>query len=207
MITNIIVYNRPSLNVEYDYVGIIDGLSDEERHDFAITQDLTTILSTAGVQPVVVRVGKRLELLSALEWFWKQALDGKKFMLHFVAHGNDEGIAAATEFCDWATLRPYLQKIHSATGETLLLNMSTCKGLHGIKITGTSGEHPFFGLIGAKSDLKVDDALAANRKVYKKWLAGMPVQLIVPETNTELGKELLFNISSEGYRALSIQDG
>ena len=68
MITNIIVYNRPSLNVEYDYVGIIDGLSDEERHDFAITQDLTTILSTAGVQPVVVRVGKRLELLSALEW-------------------------------------------------------------------------------------------------------------------------------------------
>jgi hypothetical protein len=76
--------------------------------------------------------------------------------------------------------------------------------LHGIKITGTSGEHPFFGLIGAKSDLKVDDALAANRKVYNKWLAGMPVQVIVPETNTELGKELLFNMSSEGYRALSI---
>jgi hypothetical protein len=174
MITNIIVYNRPSLNVEYDYVGIIDGLSDVERQDFAITQDLMDILSSAGVQPVV-------------------------------AHGNDEGIFAATEFCDWTTLRPYLQKIHSATDETLLLNMSTCKGLHGIKITGTSGEHPFFGLIGAKSDLKVDDALAANRKVYKKWLAGMPVQLIVPETNTELGKELLFNVSSEGYRALSIQ--
>ena len=104
MITNIIVYNRPSLNVEYDYVGIIDGLSDVERQDFAITQDQMDILSSAGVQPVVARVDNRLALLLALEYFFKQALDGKKFMLHFVAHGNDEGIFAATEFCDWTTL-------------------------------------------------------------------------------------------------------
>jgi hypothetical protein len=78
MITNIIVYNRPSLNVEYDYVGIIDGLSDVERQDFAITQDLMDILSSAGVQPVVARVDNRLALLLALEYFFKQALEGKK---------------------------------------------------------------------------------------------------------------------------------
>lgn len=204
MIINNITYTRPSLDVEYDYVGIIDGLTEAERQDFAITQELSAILNVVGVQTAIARVGTRLELLGALETFRKEAVEGKKFVLHFVAHGNEAGIAAQGEFCDWETLRPYLQRINSATSETLLLNMSTCKGLHGVKITGLSGAYPFFGLIGAKKDLGVEDALVANRKVYEKWLAGMPVQKFVPETNKELGKDLLFNISSEGYRALSI---
>jgi len=83
------------------------------------------------------------------------------------------------------------------------LNMSTCKGLHGVKIVSESGDYPFFGLIGAKDVLFVTDALNANKIMYRKWLDGLPVQKNVPETNQEIGKEVLFNISSEGYRKLT----
>lgn len=206
MITNIITYKRPSLHVEYDYVGIIDGLIEAQRASFGITEEIIGLLDRAGVQTATARVGSRLELLGALETFRKEAVSGKKFMLHFVAHGNESGIEAAGEFCSWEELRPCLEDVHAATGDTLLLNMSTCKGLHGVKTTSQSGRDPFFGLIGAKADLLVEDALAANRILYEKWLSGMPVEELIPATNKELGSDLLFNISAEGYRILSSQN-
>jgi hypothetical protein len=202
-ISHTITYKRPSLEVEYDYVGIIDGLTCADRLRYEITEELTDLLVAGGVQVAIARVNNKLELLASLEAFRKEAVEGKKFMLHFVAHGNEGGIAAAEEFCQWTELRPFLQRVHAATNETLLLNMSTCKGLHGIKATDHSGPFPFFGLIGATADLLVEDAKAANRKIYEKWLAGLPVQRLVHETNSELGKELLFHISSEGYRILT----
>jgi hypothetical protein len=203
VIINPIVYEQPSLEVEYDYVGIIDGLEPNDRRGFAITEKLKTFLNGAGVTTALADVRSAREMLGALKTFNKEAVSGKRFMLHFVSHGNRDGVAAGSEFVDWATMRPFLQRIHAATENTLLLNMSTCKGLHGVKITEGSGPYPFFGLIGAKEDLYVADALDANRRIYNKWLAGVPVQQLVPETNAEMGREVLFNISSEGFRKLS----
>jgi hypothetical protein len=203
VITNRIVYEQPSLDVEYDYVGIIDALEPHDRTDFRISEQLKALLTGAGVTTALAEVGSGPEMLGALKAFHKEAVSGKRFMLHFVTHGNADGIAAGPDFVDWATMRPFLERIHAATTNSLLLNMSTCKGLHAVKITEGSGPYPFFGLIGAKKDLLVSDALEANRRVYEKWLAGMPVQKLVPETNAEMGREVLFNISSEGFRKLS----
>jgi hypothetical protein len=203
MITNQITYTRPSLDVEYDYVGIIDGLEPADRKKFGITEQLKALLNGAGFTTALTLVSSKAELLGALEAFRVEATAGRRFMLHFVSHGNDDGIEVGTEFADWATLRPFLQRIHAATEETLLLNMSTCRGLHGVKMVDAAGAFPFFGLIGAKEDLYVHDALDANRRIYSKWMSGMPVQQLVPETNAELGRDVLFNLSAEGYRILT----
>lgn len=202
MVTNHIIYDQPSLDVEYDYVGIIDGLEQSDRQDFGITDGLRALLNGAGVTTALAEVGSELELLGALKAFEREAAAGKRFMLHFVSHGNEDGIAVGAEFADWSTIRPFLKRVHSATAETLLLNMSTCKGLHGVKIARGNGPYPFFGLIGAKEDLYVADALEVNRRIYTKWLTGTPVQVLVPETNAEMGREILFNISAEGYRKI-----
>lgn len=197
---NEIIYERPELDAEYDFVGIIDGLDEEDRARFGITEELKKLLLTEGLTTATALVHTEDQLLGALDLFYDKAVAGERFMLHFVAHGNDAGIQAGNDFVTWATVRPFLQKINTATDETLLLNMSTCKGLHGIKIVDADGSYPFFGLIGAKQDLLVSDALKANKIMYKKWLNDLPVQKLVPETNQDLGKEVLFNISSEGYR-------
>ncbi|HBL6732444.1 TPA: hypothetical protein LSH72_000900 [Klebsiella oxytoca] len=196
-------YENPELNVDYDYVGIIDGLSSEERESFGITTELVDFLRGEKL-PVEERlVNTKQEMLDTLNFFLTDAKNGKRFMLHFVAHGNENGILIGDDFVTWEVLRTYLQEVNIATEGTLLLNMSTCKGLHGVKIVSTSGEYPFFGLIGAKDDLLVSDALNANKIMYRKWLDDLPVQQIVPETNQEIGKEVLFNISSEGFRKLT----
>lgn len=204
MIKNEIIYERPDLNVEYDFVGIIDGLTDPDRQKFGITQDLTTFLLQEGLTIAKALVHSSDQLLSALDIFHENARSGKRFMLHFVAHGNEDGIQVGKDFTPWSTIRPYLQKIHVASNQTLLLNMSTCMGLHGIKIVDQNGQYPFFGLIGAKEKLLVTDALKANKIMYRKWLDDLPVQQLVPETNQELGKDVLFNISSEGFRKLKL---
>jgi hypothetical protein len=203
MITNHITYDRPALDIEYDYVGIIDGLEPKDRNDFRITERLRALLNSAGVATALAEVGSEAELLGALETFRKEASAGRRFMLHFVSHGNEDGIAAGAQFASWIKMRPFLKRIHAATKETLLLNMSTCKGLHGVKVVDETDAYPFFGLIGAKEDLGVGDALRANGIVYTKWLEGMTVPQIVAATNSEMGKELLYNISAEGYRKLS----
>uniref|UniRef100_UPI00313C80FD hypothetical protein n=1 Tax=Yersinia enterocolitica TaxID=630 RepID=UPI00313C80FD len=196
-------YQNPELNTHYDYVGIIYGLSGEERVNFGITTELSNFLRNEKLPVVDKLVNTKQEMLDALNLFLIDAKSGKRFMLHFVAHGNEDGILIGDEFITWDVLRTTLQDINMATKGTLLLNMSTCKGLHGVKIVPASGEYPFFGLIGAKNDLDVSDALNANKIMYRKWLDDLPVQQIVPETNKEIGKDVLFNISSEGFRKLT----
>jgi hypothetical protein len=196
------IYSNPSLNVDYDFIGIIDCLCEQQRKEYHITSDLKLILSEAGVQHIVANVDNLSGLENALDRFKGEAIAGKKFALHFVAHGNTNGIGTSDEFCSWEKLSSILQEINEAADGTLILNMSTCMGLHGIKITRLKGRHPFFGLIGCNDKLQFADALKANRIFYRKWLEGMPIQQIVPETNSELGKELLFNISAEGYQIL-----
>ncbi|MFJ5456643.1 hypothetical protein [Pectobacterium sp. CHL-2024] len=198
-----IKYDNPELDANYDYVGIIDGLSCDDRKEFGITTELGNLLRSAQLPVKEALVNTNQELLDALNTFLTDAQDGQRFMLHFVAHGNEQGIQIGTDFVTWDILRPHLQEINVATERTLLLNMSTCKGLHGVKIVDGVGEYPFFGLIGAKDDLHVSDALNANKIMYRKWLDDLPVQQIVPETNAELGKDVLFNISSEGFRKLT----
>lgn len=198
-----IKYDNPKLDANYDYVGIIDGLSCDDRKEFGITTELGNLLRSAQLPVKEALVNTKQELLDALNTFLRDAQDDQRFMLHFVAHGNEQGIQIGTDFVTWEVLRPHLQEINVATERTLLLNMSTCKGLHGVKIVDSVGEYPFFGLIGAKDDLDVSDALNANKIMYRKWLNDLPVQEIVPETNAELGKVVLFNISSEGFRKLT----
>lgn len=198
-------YDNPVLDATYNYVGIIDGLSSDDRNNFGITTELESLLTSAQLPVKVELVDTERELLDALNVFLTDASNGQRFMLHFVAHGNEQGIQIGCDFVAWNILRPHLQEINEATEGTLLLNMSTCKGLHGVKIVAEFGGYPFFGLIGAKDNLLVCDALNANKIMYRKWLDDLPVQQIVPETNEEIGKEVLFNISSEGYRKLTNQ--
>ena len=203
MIKSSIEYDRPSLEASYDFLGIVDGLSEAERTKFQITDEINSLFITEELKTRTALVNSKKELVDEMEKFFKNAEAGERFILHFVSHGNEHGIGAGTDFVAWDTFIPILQRIHEATDETLLLNMSTCKGLYGTKIVPPEGQYPFFGLIGAKTDLVVTDALKANKIMYKKWIEGKPIQQLIPETNTEMGKDVLFNLSAEGYRKLT----
>lgn len=142
---NVMKYKKPELDTYYDYVGIVDGLSFYERQKHGITTNLSGLLRAAQLPVKEEQVNNKQDLLCALKGFLEDAQNGKRFMIHFVAHGNESGIKVGSDIVEWSWLKPHFQKINSATNHTLLLNMSTCKGLYGANISDGSGEHPFLG--------------------------------------------------------------
>ncbi|HAS6299919.1 TPA: hypothetical protein I7229_22010 [Vibrio vulnificus] len=198
-----IEYDTPSLDTSYDFVAIIDGLSASDRIRFEISNKINALLTQESLPTRLTEVGTKSEFIAELGQLLTLAESGKKFLIHIVAHGDEKGIAAGNDDVDWPDMVSGLQAINKATGNSLILNMSTCKGLYGARTVPCEGEYPFFGLIGAKTDLAVSDALKANEIMYRKWLNDVPVQEMVPETNSELGKEVLFNLSAEGFRKLT----
>ncbi|EPC3543529.1 hypothetical protein ACRZCT_003153 [Aeromonas hydrophila] len=200
-----IKYETPTLDTYYDFVSIIDGLNVSDRSSFRISQEINKLFTHQGLPTRLINVNSKAEFEKELKELLTIAKSGKKFLIHIVAHGNKQGVEAGSEFISWGDITSYLQDINEATENSLILNMSTCKGLFGAWTTPLQGKYPFFGLIGAKEDLFVNDALRANTIMYKKWLLGLPIEKLVPETNLEIGREVLFNLSAEGFRKLVLE--
>lgn len=198
----LITYSRPDLFVEYDYVAVMDGLSDFDRKRYRIKDRLSEVFKKESLCLKCFEVSSKESLVLYLLILFIKSREGKKFIIHFVSHGNEEGVRMGSYFAYWIMLGPLLEKINSAMQCDLIVNMSTCKGLHGIKMVKPLGGYPFFGLIGAKKDLKVSDAISANSLFYKYVSNGVPIQKAIPKINEDLENEVLFNVSSEGFRRL-----
>jgi len=135
----------------------------------------------------------------------KLAANGTKLCLHIVSHGDKTGLWIETtqEEVTWEEFRSFLQTINTSMGGTLTINMTSCLGLHGIKIVDENASTlPFFGLIGYSVDLEVDRAKEINHLFYQKLLDGKQINEAVEEIKTELNDNGLYCISSEGFKAI-----
>lgn len=206
LLRNAIQYSNPELSVDYDYVAIVDGLNSEERDRYRISDKLKMVFNKENLILQCNYVDSLHCLKTSLLHLFIKADRGDKFIIHFVSHGNEVGVKVGCNFVTWATLGPMLEKINNKMKERLIVNMSTCRGLHGIKMSTLTKNRPFFGLIGAKRDLKIGQAIKANKLFYRHVANGMPIQKVVPMINKNIGCDVIFNISSEGFRILKNRD-
>ena len=202
-------YENPVLKTSYDFISILDGLSDAERKKSCISQKLNDLFTKKSFATRLKNLDSGQDFTKELNELLQLAQTGKRYLIHIVAHGNENGIlfgpkSIDANFIAWASILSQLQEIHENTCGSLILNMSTCKGLYGARMVPYNGKYPFFGIIGAKVSLSSIDAIKANEIMYTKWLTGTPIEKIVPETNNELGKPIIFNLSAEGYRRLTL---
>jgi len=194
------------LEVEYDFVAIIDGLPDAERNQHKISAKLKELIEAHGFACERADCNTKRAVVAALQHFRDRALAGAKFCLHFVCHGSENGlwIKGTDESIEWRLLRRHLLTINTATEGTLILNMSTCEGLHGIKIVDLAGKRlPFFGLIGVSRILFPDEAIRLNERFYSMFAASKPIQEIIREISKDPDGEVLNCITADGYKRLS----
>lgn len=196
-------YVTPELNVAYDAVFIIDFLPDTDRDKYKITEKLKQTLDSMSLPVAISYPNNKSELIYSFNTMQEWAREGTKYFLQFVGHGYEDGINVGGEVVAWKELAKYLEEVNSLSKNTLLLNMSTCKGINAVKATASDGNYPFFGVIGATKNLLVTHAIQINEKLYKKMMMKKPLQKIIPEINTELNEEVLFIISTEGFRMLN----
>lgn len=195
------------LNVEYDLVFILDCLSQCERDSFRISEDLINYLAGQGIEQLQAKCQNRNMVIDAFSYMEKIAQSGLRFCLQIVSHGTEDGlwIGETDDDIFWDELREKFESLNSKLDNSLIVNMSTCKGLNGIRIVDENADKfPFFGLIGCNRDLYIDEALKTNELFYTKMLEGKDISIIIKEIQTEFQKakseDVIFGISSQGYK-------
>jgi hypothetical protein len=145
------------------------------------------------------------DLFSNLSILESNAKNGDTFLIHIISHGNVNGlieIGQNEEVCLWDNLSDALFKINHFMQGNLLLYMTTCRGLHGIKIVRTDDKpEAFFGLIGCKKGLGNKKAKEINRFFYEQMLLGHPIDKITNNINLKFG-DSIYCISSKGYKTI-----
>lgn len=197
------------LDVEYDLVFILDCLSQKERDDFRISEDLMNYLASQNIEQLQTKCQNRKMVENAFYYMKNLAQSGLRFCLQIVSHGTENGlwIGETSDNILWDELKDNFESLNHKMNNTLIINMSTCKGLNGIKIVDEHSNHyPFFGLIGCKRDLNIDEAKESNELIYSKLLEGKDVSNIITEVQThfqqKISEDLIYGISSKGYKAI-----
>jgi hypothetical protein len=194
-----------NLDVEYDQIVILDLLSDTERTKWRITTELNTLLTGEKFSTKIINLTNKKELLDALQNLTTEAKSGKRFMLHFVGHGNENciGFKHTMELISWSELEEPLRILHTATDHTLILNMTTCKGLNVIKaVDHLKEELPFFGIIGYTGDLGFDLVIVANKIFYLSMADGNPIQRVIEEVKKKTSDDNFHCITAQGFAAI-----
>ena len=196
-------YRRPILEVDYDFVWIVDGLPPDQTKRYGLTRALGSQLRHAGVSVNLSYCASRAHVLRAVQHMSLVGAAGASFPVHFICHGNKNGLAMGKEFVTWPELTPCLTRLNGLMDGNLILNLTSCFGLFGLKTVACDAAlHPFFGLFGSNRKLGVNEAAAINARFYELWLGRNDLSAIVKSINKERGSEVLFCGSAEGIAAL-----
>lgn len=194
-----------NLDVEYDQIFIIDCLPEDQYNDWKISQNLMQYLANNGIQQSASICRNKKLVIATLQHLVRLAANGTKFCIHIVSHGDATGLWIKTtqQEISWDEFRNFLKNINASMGGTLTLNMTSCLGLHGIKIVDENATLlPFFGLVGYSKVLEVNKAKEINHLFYKKLLEGKQINEAVEEIKNELSDKNIYCISSVGYKAI-----
>lgn len=96
-------------------------------------------------------------------------------ILHLSAHGSKEGITLTDDtLVDWRQLGKYLSPANNVLRGRLLVCMSLCSGLHGIKMAMTCDRQiaPFFAIVGHEGTINWSDCAFAFVTFYHRLFKG-----------------------------------
>lgn len=193
-------YNQ--LSTEWDSVIILDFLSKEEREKDDISGQLQKVIQDNGYNSKPLYLENKEDLFKCLCNLEDEAKNGKRFCLHIVAHGNSDGIGFkhTMEFLSWSDLGKYLVTLNKACENTLVLNMTTCHGIHGIKTNNPLGNNAsFFGIIGYDKNLNKLKSIEANSMFYKGIIEGKKINKLLTEIQSHFNDKSFHCMTSQGY--------
>lgn len=165
-----------ALSIPY-FVHIIESQSSNDiLEDISEGLVLTKSLSLANISSTYNLATNRTTFETSLGKRLNDfALENKGLpILHFSAHGNNNGIALTCgEFLGWDELRELLVPINAAMQGSLIVCFSSCSGFTGCKMAMTNdGKLPFFGLVGHPGKPDWSDAAVGYIAFYHHLFKG-----------------------------------
>ena len=106
---------------------------------------------------------------------------GGKPILHFSAHGNQDGIQLTNgKFVTWEVLRNLIVPINRALNGVLLVSLSSCESFSACRMAMTENEDvPFFALVANTGKPKWNDSAVAFVTFYHHIFKGNLIPVAV----------------------------
>jgi hypothetical protein len=96
----------------------------------------------------------------------------RRTIVHVAAHGTPEGIELTSgDLLPWGELAQVFRYVNELVGGRLLLGMSTCHGLHALKMVARRPDLPFGLLVGPRDEVLWTDAHVAFLAFYHLVIA------------------------------------
>jgi hypothetical protein len=198
--------NYTNLDTEYDSIVIFDMLSDSERKSDMISEKLEIFIRQNKYSVILFKLTTKEELFEKLGNLLDNVKQGEKYMFHFVCHGNTNGIGFkhTNEFIPWKLLEDNLIQINSNSNNSLVLNMTSCFGIHAIKtVNPFSSDRAFFGLIGYDGTLQKLLGIKANERYYNLLMNGWKINDAIKDIVSYFSDGNFKCITAQGYSELS----
>lgn len=198
--------NSDVLDISYDLVFILDCLPEDEYNIWNISQNLKSFFITKEVNQYLCHCKNKAEILNAFDVLNEFSQEDKTFCLHIVSHGNVKGFGlnSTTDFIAWSEFEQNLTKMNKNMSGNLIVNMTSCFGINGIKSVDVSkSDSPFFGLIGYKKGLKPSRAKEINCKFYQNMIDGFDIPTSVNNVKNVLNDNDIYCITSSGYKKIT----
>jgi hypothetical protein len=193
------------LDTEIDFVGIIDMLPPLEQQSWDITGELSRFLAGLGVEQKYKYCTTNAEVFAVLRKFRELSKD-KTLMLHFVSHGNEDGIkikGSSEPLIRWDDLRSYLLDLNRELGGTLIINLTSCFGFEGVRMVKPDDvELPFYGLIGCEKKLGVADGKNVNQLFYKGMADGKEIPAVIIEIIKQYGHRIIYGRTAQTQQGM-----
>jgi hypothetical protein len=189
------------LNAEYDFVVIIDCLSEKERRESNDSALLAKYLATEGVDQRYYYCGNKRTVLHVLDILVEESESGKAFPIVFISHGTTLSILIKhrNEDIEWQELRSKLFEINKYMKGNLFVLLACCYGFEGYKVDQRdSKEDVVFGIIGPRRKITPEESIQANELFFKGLLNNKDVKNAVRGINDSLKEEV--------YQAIAMQD-
>ncbi len=160
-----------NFNEKIDYVIILNCISSDDNQLFQnlAFDDLIASFDDMGLRHALAEhlTPTPKLLLNELEIIKKKAEQGMRFLIHIFSHGDEKGIEfiQTKEKLSWQEMAKHFADINKASSNTLILYMTTCKGLNAIKIN-TYYPNSCLCLIGSPRDLRPDEVIEVNKQFY-----------------------------------------
>jgi len=121
-----------------------------------------------------------------------------------VGHGLTDGLVMPDTklVLNWSVIAPAFREFDPEGLRQTILNMTTCWGLNGAKITNFLPMEKFFGILGPGKEMSFETGFEINSRFYLKLMAGVTVNEIIRQLQSELGEDVVFGITSHGYQHL-----
>jgi hypothetical protein len=198
--------NYTNLDASYDSIVIFDMLSDSERKSNMISEKLETFIKQNKYSAILFKLTTKDELFEKLNNLLDNVKQGKKYMFHFVCHGNIDGIGFkhTNEFIPWKLLEDILVLINLNSNNSLVLNLTSCFGIHAIKtVNPFSSDKAFFGLIGYDGKLQKQLGIKVNERYYKLIMDGYKINDAIKDIVSYFLDDKFKCITSQGYSELT----